>query len=213
MAIFGLEHRKRNMKNIPWTYGNVRWFGGRGPSTDSSDATWICFLIFLQINFPMVNHHLREYMLGLAYILRTKWVNKLFVLMKGSRFLAFIICWFIIVLGMAQLLCVYPRNQVGRMCKPPGILMLKKISFALFYPFFFKWQKSDASWLDAILLGQNFPGLEEMVLGEGREDLWKYGRQVVETLAVMENMFIQNVHPFHQKNSKWQFSLIQTPFF
>ena len=136
MAIFGLEHRKRNMKNIPWTYGNVRWFGGRGPSTDSSDATWICFLIFLQINFPMVNHHLREYMLGLAYILRTKWVNKLFVLMKGSRFLAFIICWFIIVLGMAQLLCVYPRNQVGRMCKPPGILMLKKISFALFYPFF-----------------------------------------------------------------------------
>lgn len=74
----------------------------------------------------MVNHHLREYMLGLAYILRTKLVNDLFMFMKGGGFLTYIIRWFIIVLGTAQLFCVYPRNQVGRMCKPPGMLMLKK---------------------------------------------------------------------------------------
>ena len=65
-------------------------------------------------------------MLGLAYILRTKLVNDLFMFMKGGGFLTYIIRWFIIVLGTAQLFCVYPRNQVGRMCKPPGMLMLKK---------------------------------------------------------------------------------------
>ena len=45
---------------------------------------------------------------------------------EGKRFLTYIIRWFIIVLGTAQLFCVYPRHQVGRMCKPPGMLMLKK---------------------------------------------------------------------------------------
>lgn len=50
MAFFDLNIEKKSMKNIPWKYGNARWFGGRGPSADSSDSTWMCFLVdFLQI--------------------------------------------------------------------------------------------------------------------------------------------------------------------
>ena len=139
---------------------------------------------------------------------------------EGKRFLTYIIRWFIIVLGTAQLFCVYPRHQVGRMCKPPGMLMLKKISFALFYPFcrmgfwrfFFTWQKSDASWLDAILLGQNFPGLEEMVLGEGREYLKAWTSSSRNTSCNGKYVY-PKWSPLPPKNNTWQFSLIQTPFF
>lgn len=133
--------------------------------------------------------------------------------MKGSRFLTYIILWFIIVLGMAQLLCVYhPRNQVGRRCKPPGILMLKNNSFALFYPFegwlltFFFWRDKNLMLLGStqFFWGKIFQAWKKWCWGRGVKTQ-KYGRQVVETLAAMENMFIQNVHPFHQKITRDSF--------
>lgn len=167
----------------------------------------------------MVNHHLREYMLGLAYILRTKLVNDLFMFMKGGGFLTYIIRWFIIVLGTAQLFCIQ-ETKLEECVNLPECWCWKKISFALFYPFegwfltvfFLTWQKSDASWLDAILLGQNFPGLEEMVLGEGREDLKVWTSSSRNTSCNGKYVY-PKCSPLPPKNNTWQFSLIQTPFF